>query len=70
MSKKNYEYALGFALHLSRLFSVSVNLDSPCTVQGFSFPNACLIIAMISVELLLRFAQNLMHIRRVHREIA
>jgi hypothetical protein len=39
------------------LFSVSVNLDFPCTDHAF-FPNSCLIIARISFALFPRFAQN------------
>jgi hypothetical protein len=35
--QENYEHALDFALHLSRLFSVSVNLDFSGTAHAF-FP--------------------------------
>jgi hypothetical protein len=33
--QENYEHALDLALHLTPLFSVSVNLDSLCTAHAF-----------------------------------
>jgi hypothetical protein len=33
--KENDEHALDFALHVSRLFSVSFNLELPCTAHAF-----------------------------------
>jgi hypothetical protein len=55
----NDDHALGFAFHLFRPFSVSVNLTF-CVRLMLSSPNACLIIARVSVALFPRFAQNLM----------
>jgi hypothetical protein len=54
--------------HLSRLFSVWVSLEFAFQTTVWlmlSFPNTCVIIAMISVAVFRRFAQNLGHIHRV-----
>jgi hypothetical protein len=52
--KENYEHALDFALHLFRLFSVSVSLDIPCTAHAFfpaSLYNHCQCFRRISSEI-------------------
>jgi hypothetical protein len=59
--KENDGHALDFALHLSRLF------QSRCLFS----PNACLIIARVSVSLILTFLQNFMlFLCRINLEIA
>jgi hypothetical protein len=46
-------------------------IQSPVYGSRYLPPNACLIIAMFSVALFPRFAQNLVLLfRRIHREIA
>jgi hypothetical protein len=54
--KENYEHALDFALHLSRLF-LSQWVWAFSIQLMLSSPNACLIIARVSVSLFPRFAQ-------------
>jgi hypothetical protein len=61
--KENDEHALDFALHLPRHF----RSRWVCTFRVrllLSSPNACLIIARVSVALFPRFAQNLTYTRR------
>jgi hypothetical protein len=48
--KENDKHTLDFALHLSRLFSVSVSF-SLCARLILSSPNSCLIIGRVSVAL-------------------
>jgi hypothetical protein len=68
--KANDEYALDFALQLSRLFRPLWVFTFRVRLMCFS-PNACLIIASISVALFPGLAQNLMlFLCQVHREIA
>jgi hypothetical protein len=57
--KGNDEHALGFAFHLFRPFSLSVNLTFYVRLM-LSSPNACLIIARISVALFPKFERSLM----------
>jgi hypothetical protein len=72
---ENDEYALNFALHLSRIFLRSA-LNQICLSNTrvwlmLSSSNDCLIITRVSIVLFPRFAQNLKHTRcRIHREIA
>jgi hypothetical protein len=56
---KDYEHTLNFAFHLSRIFR-SRWVRTFRVLLMFSSLNPCLIIAMVSVVLFLRFAQNLM----------
>jgi hypothetical protein len=74
--KENYEHAPDFAIRLSRTFRSALNLECYSSTRErlvFSSPNACLIIARVSVERFLRFAHNLIHslfLCRIHGEIA
>jgi hypothetical protein len=68
--KENDEHALDFDLRPSLPFSHSVSLALRVWLMLPS-PNACLIIARVSVQLFPRFAQNLMILLcGTHREIA
>jgi hypothetical protein len=52
--KESYEHALDFALHLSRLFRFILNRECHLNTSVWlmlSSPNACLIIARVSVAL-------------------
>jgi hypothetical protein len=63
-AKENDEHALDFSLHLS--------LISVCPVPSmlFEHPNACLIIARVSIARFSRSAQNLMlFLCKIHPQI-
>jgi hypothetical protein len=67
--KENDERTLDFALHISCLFSASLNLKFPCTTHT-SFPENLFIIARVSITLFLRFAPNLkLFLCQIHHEI-
>jgi hypothetical protein len=66
----DYLYVLDFILHPPHLFHSRLSLEFPCMAHASS-PNACLIIARVSVALFLRFAHCLMlFLCQIHREIA
>jgi hypothetical protein len=68
--KRNDYLALDFALHMSRLLSVSVSLDFRVRLM-LSSTNTCLIISRVLVSLSPRFAENLtLFLCQIRREIA
>jgi hypothetical protein len=69
--KENYESILDFALQMSQfffcLFWTEHANQTPLYDLGFSYQNACLSIAMVSVTLIPSFAQNFVKfICRIH----